>query len=86
MKFEFATAGRILFGVGSSRQLPSLVARLGTRALLVLGGSRRHGETLSPGLEASGVRSMDLQRRGQSPPPTWWTRPRRRPAITAAIW
>ena len=47
MKFEFATAGRILFGTDSSGQLPSLAQGLGDTALLVLGGSRRHGEALT---------------------------------------
>ncbi len=58
MKFEFATAGRILFGSGSSEQLPSLAQGLGGTALLVLGRSRRHGEALSARLAASGVRSL----------------------------
>ena len=57
MKFEFATAGRILFGSGSSGQLPSLAQGLGDTALLVLGGSRRHGEAISARLADSGVRS-----------------------------
>ena len=58
MKFEFATAGRILFGSGSSEQLPSLARGLGDMALLVLGGSRRHGEAVSAGLDSLGVRSL----------------------------
>ena len=37
MKFEFATAGRILFGSGGFGQLPSLAQGLGDAALLVLG-------------------------------------------------
>lgn len=37
--FAFATAGRILFGVGRSRELPELVGGLGRRALLCTGGS-----------------------------------------------
>ena len=58
MKFEFATAGRILFGSGSSEQLPSLAQGLGGAALLLLGRSRRHGEALSARLATSGVRSL----------------------------
>ena len=57
MKFEFATAGRILFGSGGFGQLPSLAQGLGDAALLVLGRSRRHGEALSAGLAGLGVRS-----------------------------
>ncbi len=58
MNFEFATAGRIVFGSGSSGQLPSLAQRLGDKALLVLGGSRRNGEALSSSLAGAGVRSL----------------------------
>ncbi len=58
MKFEFATAGRILFGSGSSEQLPRLAQELGNSALLVLGGSRRHGEAVSGGLARSGFRTL----------------------------
>ncbi len=58
MKFEFATAGRILFGAGTLGQLPGLAQNLGTKALLVLGRHRRHGEELSAGLATSGVRSL----------------------------
>ena len=39
MQFEFATAGRILFGLGVSSQAPKVVAGFGTRALVVTGGS-----------------------------------------------
>lgn len=37
MSFEFATAGRILFGNGITRKLGSLVKEFGQRALLVIG-------------------------------------------------
>lgn len=37
MRFDFATAGRILFGAGSVRQLPAIAAGFGRRALLVAG-------------------------------------------------
>jgi alcohol dehydrogenase class IV len=39
MKFEFSTAGRIVFGPGVSGQIPDLVAGYGPRAFLVLGGT-----------------------------------------------
>jgi alcohol dehydrogenase class IV len=55
MTFEFATAGRILFGRGASRQVPTLARGLGRRALVVLGGSGRGRETLTRGLENAGV-------------------------------
>jgi alcohol dehydrogenase class IV len=58
MKFDFATAGRILFGCGSSEQLPTLAQGLGSMALLVLGRSRRRGEVLTARLATAGVRSL----------------------------
>jgi alcohol dehydrogenase class IV len=45
--WEFATAGRIIFGAGTRHQLPAIVRAFGSRALLV-GGRHIHGarETL----------------------------------------
>jgi alcohol dehydrogenase class IV len=60
MKFEFATAGSILFGSGSSERLPSLAQRLGNKALLILGASHRHGQALGAGLVGLGVRSLSF--------------------------
>ena len=37
MRFDFATAGRIVFGAGALRQLGELAAPFGRRALLVTG-------------------------------------------------
>jgi alcohol dehydrogenase class IV len=37
MRYEFATAGRIVVGPGSAAELPSLLAGIGRRALLVIG-------------------------------------------------
>ncbi|MBL9174974.1 MAG: iron-containing alcohol dehydrogenase [Verrucomicrobiales bacterium] len=51
MHFEFATAGRILFGPGRLRELGPLVAGFGTRALVV-GGARGEFRTLVEGLLA----------------------------------
>jgi alcohol dehydrogenase class IV len=58
MTFEFVTAGRILFGRGQSRQIPSLARELGRRALVVLGGSGRGREPLTDGLSDAGVRPV----------------------------
>ncbi|SIO65249.1 Alcohol dehydrogenase, class IV [Singulisphaera sp. GP187] len=58
MIFEFATAGRILFGRGSARQVPALARDLGRYAVVVLGGSDRGREALTQGLDAVGVRSL----------------------------
>lgn len=39
--FEYATAGRIVFGRGSYSKLPDLVAELGARAMYITGSRRR---------------------------------------------
>lgn len=56
--FEFATAGRVLFGSGRLRELGGLARQLGRRALLVRGSSARAaalGETLQGLLDRAGV-------------------------------
>lgn len=58
MTFEFATAHRILFGRGRSRQIPALARDLGRRALVILGASGRGGEALTAGLADAGVGSV----------------------------
>jgi alcohol dehydrogenase class IV len=55
MTFEFATAGRILFGRGKAQQIPTLARDLGRCALVVLGGSGRGGQALAEGLSGAGV-------------------------------
>ena len=39
MKFEFATAARIVFGSGTIKEIPSLAAGFGRKALLVTGSN-----------------------------------------------
>ncbi len=51
--FEFATAGRILFGAGSVQQLGSVAAAYGTRALLVTGGNPQRAQPIVALLEAA---------------------------------
>src|SRR5262245_3467521 len=58
MTFEFATAGRILFGRGKSQQIPALARELGRRALVVLGGSDRGRQALTEGLSDAGVSTV----------------------------
>jgi alcohol dehydrogenase class IV len=50
MRFEFATANRILFGPGAVREVPALAASLGRRALVVTGRSGERGLRLLAGL------------------------------------
>ena len=41
MRFEFATATRIVFGEGTAATLPELARSFGTRPLVVTGASDR---------------------------------------------
>ena len=55
MRFEFATAGRILFGEGVVREVAQAAAGLGKRALLVTGRSQERAAPLAADLEAAGI-------------------------------
>lgn len=55
MKFEFATATRIVFGAGSLKEIGPLTAELGSRALVVGGGSAQRLTPLLELLHAQGV-------------------------------
>jgi len=68
MRFEFATATRIVFGPGVVRELAPAARAMGRRALLVAGKSRRRVAPLE-GVECSwlavdGEPTVDLVRRG----------------------
>jgi alcohol dehydrogenase class IV len=65
MRFEFATAGRIVFGRGSIRQLPALAQVLGSKALLVMGRSGRGGEELASGLGEAGLQCLTFKVSGE---------------------
>jgi alcohol dehydrogenase class IV len=67
--FEFATAGRVLFGAGRSAELPALLAACGSRALVCTGASpgRHAGLLASLGMPAevfpvTGEPTVDLAR------------------------
>ncbi len=74
MNFEFATAGRIIFGPGTLGQVGPLAAELGHRALVVLGRTSERAEPLfeqltTHHLDAAtfivpGEPTIDLVRRG----------------------
>jgi alcohol dehydrogenase class IV len=55
MRFEFATANRILFGPGMAREVPAAAAAMGTRALVVTGGSSERAAPVIAGLKASAL-------------------------------
>lgn len=58
--FEFATAGRIVFGAGTRHALGGLVAAWGRRVLVVRGGTGREDGWLGPLLAAAGLARSDV--------------------------
>jgi len=64
MRFEFATAGRILFGEGRARELPEITRSLGRRPLVVRGSGDRFRALLAE-LESSSLRLSELPIRGE---------------------
>jgi alcohol dehydrogenase class IV len=56
MKFEFATAGRIIFGAGTFHDVGSLAKENGKRALVVMGKNSKRAEPL---LELLSEKSLD---------------------------
>ncbi|HUR58983.1 MAG TPA: iron-containing alcohol dehydrogenase [Opitutaceae bacterium] len=55
MRFEFATAGRIIFGAGALAEIPAFVRDLGRRPLVVTGRDPRRAERLLALLASAGV-------------------------------
>ncbi|MEN6533602.1 MAG: iron-containing alcohol dehydrogenase [Bryobacteraceae bacterium] len=76
MRFEFATAGRIIFGPGAVKEAASAAKELGKRALVVTGRSGVRAASLLGDLDTAGVAcstfevgsepTIDLVRRGTS--------------------
>ena len=64
MNFEFATAARIIFGPGKLRDVGTLAAALGKRALVVHGASARTGPLVDL-LHAQGVTTTSLRVAGE---------------------
>ena len=54
LKFEFATATRIIFGAGTLKQIGDEVKSFGRRALVVTGGDGRRAEKLMASLAKAG--------------------------------
>jgi alcohol dehydrogenase class IV len=65
MQFEFATAGKILFGAGTVRQAAPLAAGLGKRAFVVTGSDPGRAEGLLASLAAAGVAALSFGVRGE---------------------
>jgi len=69
MRFEFATATRIVFGEGTAATLPELARTFGSRALVVIGASQERAATLISALSAEtfivpGEPTVELVREG----------------------
>ncbi|MCX6072205.1 MAG: iron-containing alcohol dehydrogenase [Chloroflexi bacterium] len=60
MQFEFATAGRIVFGPGKLKDIGALAGAFGRRALVVTGAHPERADGLRELLGQAGVRSKDL--------------------------
>jgi alcohol dehydrogenase class IV len=60
MRFEFATAQRVIFGEGSVRDIPAAARSFGRRAILVRGQSGERAAPLRTALEAAGVACADF--------------------------
>ncbi|NQU43994.1 iron-containing alcohol dehydrogenase, partial [bacterium] len=65
MRFEFATAGRIIFGSGQSRQVPDLAAGLGKAALVVTGRDASRAKDLLDCLSEAGLQPVVFQVPGE---------------------
>jgi alcohol dehydrogenase class IV len=65
MRFDFATATRILFGPGMAREVPAVAASMGTRALVVTGASPGRAAPLIADLNDSGVACVHLSVPGE---------------------
>jgi alcohol dehydrogenase class IV len=58
MRFEFATAARIIFGAGALREVGPLAAEMGRKALVVTGSHPDRARSLLELLQANGVASV----------------------------
>ncbi len=65
MRFEFATAGRIVFGEGVAAEAPAAAAAMGRRALVVTGASPGRAQRLIAGLTSAGVSSVTFRTPGE---------------------
>ena len=65
MRFEFATAGRILFGPGSHEEFGSIAGEFGKRALIVHGSNAARARPLLVALEAAKMEYSCFEVRGE---------------------
>ena len=60
MRFEFATAQRVIFGEGTVRDVPAAARAFGRRAILVRGASAERVAPLRAALEAAGLECLEF--------------------------
>ncbi len=65
MKFEFATATRIVFGAGTVNNTGAIARELGRRALVVTGCNVKRGERLLANLKSAGVSATTFSVTGE---------------------
>lgn len=65
MRFEFATAGRILFGAGTLKEAGALAAEFGRRALVTVGVESQRSAPLLDLLAAAGVEALVVRVAGE---------------------
>jgi alcohol dehydrogenase class IV len=65
MKFEFATATRIVFGAGTVNDAGAIAREFGRRALVVTGRDSRRSERILAGLKSSGVGAVTFSVAGE---------------------
>src|SRR5690242_1500027 len=65
MRFEFATAARIIFGLGSVREAAPATAAMGKRALVVTGASAGRAAPLIADFERAGVTCLPFAVAGE---------------------
>src|ERR1700676_1317077 len=65
MRFEFATAGRIIFGPGAQEELGTMAGELGQRVLVVRGSNPARSEPLLGILEAANLEYSCFEIRGE---------------------
>jgi alcohol dehydrogenase class IV len=65
MRFEFATATRIIFGAGTLREVGPLAAEMGSRALVVTGRNPTRAARLLDSLAAQGIEATTFSVAGE---------------------
>ena len=65
MRFEFATANRIIFGPGTLRQVGPIAAEMGRRALVLTGGPVEYTRVLHDVLAAQGLEAVTIPVAGE---------------------